>query len=78
VTPNERFIKELKKLRSGPGWTLRGFARGLGISPSYLSDLERGNRMPSVALIEKLCELPHGPSNKTWHRIGAGCHGWNV
>lgn len=34
----------LRVLRQRHGLSLREVARGMGIAPSYLSDLERGNR----------------------------------
>jgi len=74
----EQFISELIMLRHQHDSTLRGFAKALGISPSYLSDLENGNRMPSVNVIEKLCHCPVGPSSKRWHLMGARAHGWKV
>lgn len=34
--------------------SLRELARRLGISPMYLSDIERGNRFPSYDTMEKI------------------------
>ena len=74
----EQFISELIMLRHQHGSTLRGFAKALGMSPTYLSDLENGKRMPSINVIEKLCHCPVGPSTKRWHLMGARAHGWDV
>ncbi len=74
----EQFISELIMLRHQHGSTLRSFAKALEYSATHLSDLENGKRTPSIRFIEKLCEIPVGPSRKRWHLMGARAHGWNV
>lgn len=37
----------ISKKRQELGMTLRGFAKDLGVSPSYISDIEKGNREPN-------------------------------
>ena len=52
----------LRELRKSKGCTLREISAFVGVSESYLSQVERGNRLPSIELSEKLsnvyeCEL---------------------
>ena len=52
----------LRKHREDKGYTVRGFAAKLGITPSYLSDLEKDNRAAprssaSSNLLERICEM---------------------
>ncbi len=74
----EQFISELIMLRHQHDATIRGFAKDLECSATHLCDLEHGNRTPSVRFIEKLCQVPIGPSRKRWHLMGARTHGWKV
>ncbi|KKL73942.1 hypothetical protein LCGC14_2069830 [marine sediment metagenome] len=74
----EQFISELIMLRHQHGSSLRGFAKALNISPTYLSDLERGRRRPTLNIINKLCECPVGPSTRRWHLMGARARGWKI
>ena len=41
----------LRVLRQAEGHSLRGLARQLGISPTYLSDQEKSKRKPGLALL---------------------------
>ncbi len=54
----------MRGLRERSGKTLREVAEGAGISPTYLSDLERGNRefsAPLLALVvNSICEGRRG------------------
>lgn len=62
----------------------RDFAAKIGISPQYLCDLEQRRRMPSVAVVNKICDCfaPRGAAGdgfrKRYHRAGARAHGWMV
>lgn len=40
------FGKYIRKLRTAKGITLREFARQLGVSPTYISQIEQGNFAP--------------------------------
>ena len=54
----ERRIGErLLRLRRANDMTLTGAARKAGISPSFLSAIERGQAKPSVATFQKLAQL---------------------
>ena len=54
----------LKRLRSAKGWSQEQFAFEAGIHRTYISDLERGARNPTVLVLEKLA-LPLGVSAAT-------------
>lgn len=38
---------EIRRLRQKAGFTLRGFAATVGVSPAHQSDIELGRRLPS-------------------------------
>lgn len=44
----------LRAVREAQGRTLRGVAAKVGINPSHLSRIERGDRRPSVELLRDL------------------------
>jgi transcriptional regulator with XRE-family HTH domain len=55
------FGSALRKTREGVGLSLRRIADSSGISPTFLSDIEHGRRMPSREIVGKLAaamELP--------------------
>lgn len=47
---------EIKTLRLKAGFTLREFAKQVGISAAYLSDIEHGRRMPSDEVLHRMAE----------------------
>jgi transcriptional regulator with XRE-family HTH domain len=47
----------LRELREERGESLRAAAQQLGVDPSYLSRLERGEKAPSGQLIQKASKL---------------------
>lgn len=51
------FGKAIQKYRAQEGLTQKEFARKAGITPSYLSSLEKGKKEPSIALIKKICNV---------------------
>ena len=52
------FGNKLRILRSEKNITQKELARAIGVSPAYLSSLERGNRgVPSVQIVEAVCAL---------------------
>ena len=55
-------------------------ADAIGISVQYVSDLRRGMRMPSVRVVEAICEwMGRGPKGRLeWHQAAARSHGWQV
>ncbi len=48
--------EKIKKLRTARGYTQSDFARELGISAGYLSQLEMGLRRPSRDLIQRIAD----------------------
>jgi DNA-binding transcriptional MerR regulator/mannose-6-phosphate isomerase-like protein (cupin superfamily) len=57
----EQFVPELRArltaLRQERGLTLRDVSQKIGVSPSFVSAIERGRAMPSFATLQKLTEL---------------------
>lgn len=50
----QRLGLNLKRLRAARGWSQERFAFEAGIHRTYISDLERGARNPSIVLLDKL------------------------
>lgn len=48
---------DARKRREAAGLTLRRVADGMQITPTYLSDLERGNRTWSGDLWQRFCRV---------------------
>ena len=46
--------REIRRLRTRAGTTLRGLARAVGVSAPHLSDIEHDRRRPSKALLQKI------------------------
>ena len=46
---------QLRLMRHTKHRTLRETAESTGLSISYLSDLERGRRLPSIAALKRIC-----------------------
>ena len=58
-----RLGKNIRRLREEKGWSQEDYADRAGIHRSYVSDIERGRRNPTITVVEKLAK-PFG--------IGAG------
>ena len=54
VDIRHRLGSNLKRLRTMRGWSQERFGFEAGIHRTYISDLERGARNPSILLLEKL------------------------
>ena len=50
----KRLGVNLKRLRTDKGWSQEHFAFEVGIHRTYISDLERGARNPTIAVVERL------------------------
>lgn len=50
----ESIGKKLKAYRAKCGWTIDECAERIGISTKYLSDIERGNKIPKLATFVKI------------------------
>jgi transcriptional regulator with XRE-family HTH domain len=60
------FGLEIRRLRLASGLSLRGLSARLEVSAAHLSDIERGHRRPSDALLERIIhELRSVGSNAT-------------
>jgi transcriptional regulator with XRE-family HTH domain len=58
-----RLGKNIRRLRGEQGWSQEDYADRAGIHRTYVSDIERGRRNPTITVVEKLAK-PFG--------IGAG------
>lgn len=73
---------EIQRLRTAAGFTLRGFARAVGISAAHESDIERGRRMPSEDVLHAMArELSRVGGNYDYlksldTRIGQDLQDW--
>ena len=54
ATVTVRFGKKLRQLRERAGDTQLSLAMRLGVDRSYLSDLERGKKSPTLTMLEVL------------------------
>jgi transcriptional regulator with XRE-family HTH domain len=71
----------VKQLRADYGLSQKEFAKGLGISPQYLCDIEAARRLPSVKLVKRLndyCGHMHVSALRAWHTAAARAHGWDI
>ena len=50
----QRLAKNLRSLRQQKGWSQETFADEAGIHRTYVSDLERGARNPTITVVDKL------------------------
>ena len=50
----ERLGKNLRRLREARGWSQEAFADEAGIHRTYVSDIERAARNPTITVVEKL------------------------
>ena len=44
----------VRRLREAKGWSQEDFADRAGIHRTYVSDIERGRRNPTITVVEKL------------------------
>jgi transcriptional regulator with XRE-family HTH domain len=49
-----RLGKNLRRLRDGKGLSQEAFAHEAGIHRTYISDIERGARNPTITVVEKI------------------------
>jgi len=74
------FVEMLRTLGLDGTFTQSEIARVLGVSPSHISDLLKGRRLPSVSLVNRICDYKgRGPAGRLeWHLAAARAHGWEV
>jgi len=53
----EKWGRRIRAFRKLKGFTQESFAKELGISVSILGEIERGNRMPNLELLDKIAAL---------------------
>ncbi len=51
-----RLARNLRLLRETKGWSQEEFADRAGIHRTYVSDLERGKRNPTISVVERLAK----------------------
>ena len=54
----------VRRLRTAKGWSQEAFADEANIHRTYVSDIERGSRNPTITIVEKLAK-PLGVSAGT-------------
>jgi len=54
VNVRQRLGKNLRRLREAKGWSQEAFAEEAGIHRTYVSDIERAARNPTITVVEKL------------------------
>jgi transcriptional regulator with XRE-family HTH domain len=52
----QRLARNLRRLRQKKGWSQEAFAFEAGLHRTYISDLERGARNPTITVVEKLAK----------------------
>ena len=52
----QRLAKNLRRLRTEKGWSQEDYADRVGIHRTYVSDVERGARNPTIVIVEKLAK----------------------
>jgi transcriptional regulator with XRE-family HTH domain len=61
VDVRQRLGKNLRRLREEKGWSQEAFAHEANVHRTYVSDIERGARNPTITVVEKLAK-PFGVS----------------
>jgi transcriptional regulator with XRE-family HTH domain len=54
VDVRQRLGRNLRRLREAKGMSQEAFAHDAGIHRTYVSDIERGARNPTITIVEKL------------------------
>jgi transcriptional regulator with XRE-family HTH domain len=56
VDIRQRLGRNLRRYRTAKGWSQEKFAFEAEVHRTYVSDIERGSRNPSILLLEKLAK----------------------
>jgi ribosome-binding protein aMBF1 (putative translation factor) len=56
LLPRERYGAKVRWLRQGARLTGRELCRRVGITPSYLSDIETGRRLPAPSVSDRIAD----------------------
>jgi transcriptional regulator with XRE-family HTH domain len=54
VDIRQRLARNLRRLRTERGLSQEGFAHDAGIHRTYISDIERGARNPTLSVVERI------------------------
>lgn len=54
VDVRQRLARNLRKLRLAKGISQEAFAEEAGLHRTYISDLERGARNPTISVVDKI------------------------
>ena len=54
VEIRQRLARNLRRFRDAKGWSQEKFAFEANIHRTYVSDIERGTRNPTILVLEKL------------------------
>jgi transcriptional regulator with XRE-family HTH domain len=54
VDVRTRLGRNVRRLREAKGWSQEAFAHEADIHRTYVSDIERGARNPTILIVEKL------------------------
>ena len=49
--------QRIREQRKAKGWTMEQFAERVELSPNYVGDLERGNKIPSLETFIRIVEV---------------------
>jgi transcriptional regulator with XRE-family HTH domain len=55
----EKWGRRIRAFRKLKGFTQESFAKELGISVSVLGEIERGNRVPTADILDKVANVLH-------------------
>jgi transcriptional regulator with XRE-family HTH domain len=56
VDIRQRLGRNIRKLRLEKGWSQEEYADEVGIHRTYVSDIERGTRNPTILIVERLAK----------------------
>ena len=59
-----RLGKNVRRLREAKGWSQEAYADEAGIHRTYVSDIERGARNPTIVVVEKLAKPLDVPASQ--------------
>lgn len=69
IPPNKTFGEALREMRLEKGFSLRKFAKDVGVSPTYLSQVEQGKVEPPTAdRVKRMAELL-GENQDEWNAL---------
>ena len=73
-----KFPMMLYAERMASGLTGSQLADKLGVTTGFVSMLERGERAPSLELVDSLATISDLYNRKQWMVAGARSHGWEI